>query len=86
MCITVLSLVLLAWIGNRINNFFLAYLITIGMVLLPKIQRQGLLQQSMAMVKPQLERGMSVVSAQIESLASKVQDTYKEKYAMIKTE
>lgn len=85
--ITLASLVLLAWIGNRINNFFLAYLITIGMVLLPKITRQGLLQKSMEMLKPQLERGMSIVSSQIESLVSKVQDTVKEKYTQgIKTE
>ena len=84
--LTALSLVLLAWIGNRINNFFLAYLITIGMVVLPKTLRQGVLQQGMEMLRPQFERGMSIVSAQIESLVSKCQDTVKERYTMIKSE
>ena len=84
--ITVISLMVLAWIGNRINNFFLTYFLTIAMVLLPKIQRQGLMQQSIEKIKPQLEKGLAVISAHVEVLANKVQDTVKEKFKGIKTE
>ena len=84
--VTVTSLVVLAWIGNRINNFFLAYLISIAVVLFPKIHRQGLLQQGFSMLKPQLEKCSQVISAQFEILVNKVQHTAKEKYGWIKTE
>ena len=84
--LTVTSLVVLAWIGNRINNFLLAYLISIAVVLFPKIHRQGLLQQGFSMLKPQLDQTVQMISAQFEILANKVQHTVKEKYTMIKTE
>ena len=41
---TCLSLVTLAYLGNRINNFFLAYLLTLALMMLPGLQRKGLLQ------------------------------------------
>jgi len=83
---TVVSLLILAWIGNRINNFFLAYLISIAAVLFPKIHRQGLLQHGARMLKPHFDKGMEIISTQFEVLANKVQHTVKEKYTMIKTE
>jgi len=43
--VTCLSLVTLAYLGNRINNFFLAYLLTLALMMLPGLQRKGLLQQ-----------------------------------------
>lgn len=42
---TVMSLIGLAWIGNRINNFFLAYLLTLGVAMLPGLLRRGILQR-----------------------------------------
>ena len=84
--VTVASLVVLAWIGNRINNFVLAYLISVAVVLFPKIHRQGLLQQGAGMLKPHLDKGMEIISTQFEVLANKIQHTVKEKYTMIKTE
>jgi len=62
-------------------------MLTIGMVLFPKIHRQGLLQQIMGTLKPQMENGMAILSAQIESIGTKCKDTIKEKYMEnIKTE
>merc|ERR1712156_391512 len=84
--VTCTGLIVLAWIGNRINNFLLAYLISVAVVLFPKIHRQGLLQKGFNMLKPQLESIGQKISAQFEVLANKVQHTVKEKYTMIKTE
>ena len=42
--VTCLSLLTLAWLGNKINNFFLAYLLTLGLMMVPGLQRRGLLQ------------------------------------------
>jgi len=47
---TITSLVALAWIGNRINNFFLAYLLTTGIAMLPGLHRRGLLQKHFSQV------------------------------------
>lgn len=43
--VTVMTLISLAWIGNRINNFFLAYMLTLGVAMLPGLHRRGLLQK-----------------------------------------
>jgi len=43
---TVMSLIVLAWLGNRINNFFLAYLLTLGVAMLPGLLRRGILQRA----------------------------------------
>merc|ERR1712029_975151 len=48
--VTCLSLLALAWFGNKINNFFLAYLLTMGLVMLPGLQRKGLLQKHMTLL------------------------------------
>ena len=42
---TCLFLIVLAWLGNRINNFFLAYALTLGLVMLPGLHRRGILQK-----------------------------------------
>ena len=91
--INVFALLLLAWIGNRINNFFLAYLFTISLVLLPKLLRQGALQKGMSTLKPLFEKFAVIISAQIETLTKKIMDFAKEKlpfakeqYTMLKTE
>lgn len=42
---TVMSLVGLAWIGNRINNFLLAYMLTLGIAMLPGLLRRGIIQK-----------------------------------------
>jgi len=42
---TVMSLVGLAWIGNRINNFLLAYTLTLGIAMLPGLLRRGIIQK-----------------------------------------
>lgn len=83
---TIVALLSLAWIGNRINNFLLAYVLAMALVVLPKLLRQGLLQNGMDMLKPQLEKAFAIISAQFETLYNKVGDTVKEKYTMIKTE
>jgi len=44
------SLVVLAWLGNRINNFFLAYVLTMGLVMLPGLIRRGILEKHFAQV------------------------------------
>jgi hypothetical protein len=43
--IPIMTLISLAWIGNRINNFFLAYLLTLGVAMLPGLHRRGILQK-----------------------------------------
>jgi hypothetical protein len=43
--VTVMTFISLAWIGNRINNFFLAYLLTLGVAMLPGLHRRGILQK-----------------------------------------
>ena len=47
---TVMSLLVLAWIGNRINNFFLAYLLTLGVAMLPGLMRRGILQKHLSQI------------------------------------
>lgn len=42
---TVTSLLVLAWIGNKINNFFLLYLLVLSLLMLPGLHRRGLLQK-----------------------------------------
>jgi len=42
---TCASLVAMAWLGNRINNFFLAYVLTLGLMMLPGLHRRGILQK-----------------------------------------
>ncbi|TRY62830.1 hypothetical protein TCAL_16552 [Tigriopus californicus] len=50
---TVTSLLVLSWIGNRINNFFLLFLLVLGLFMLPGLHRRGILQKycSTAMLK-----------------------------------
>jgi len=45
---TVMTLVGLAWIGNRINNFLLAYLLTLGIAMTPGLLKRGILQKHFA--------------------------------------
>jgi len=42
--VTVGSLMTLAWFGNRINNFLLAYLLTLGVAMMPGLLKRGILQ------------------------------------------
>ncbi len=42
---TILALFTVAWVGNRVNNFFLAYLLTTGALMLPGLQKKGYLKQ-----------------------------------------
>ena len=84
--LTVVILVALAWIGNRINNFFLAYLLTITTLLLPKLLRQGVLQNGMSMLKPLLDQAYVTISVQMEKLTTKYTKKFKEQYTMLKTE
>ena len=44
------SLMVVGWIGNRINNFFLAYLVVLGLLMLPGLHKRGLLKQVFAQV------------------------------------
>merc|ERR1719158_1426605 len=72
-------------IGDYVVPNLLAYIISVAVVLFPKIHRQGLLQKGFNTLKPKLERIGQIISAQFEILANKVQHTVKEKYTMIKT-
>jgi hypothetical protein len=47
---TVFALFFVAWVGNRVNNFFLLYLITLGLLMLPGMHRKGLLKKYFASV------------------------------------
>jgi len=47
---TCLSLIVLAWLGNKINNFFLAYMLVLGLLMLPGLHRRGILQTQLAQV------------------------------------
>lgn len=47
---TVTSLVVMAWLGNRINNFFLAYLLTLSIAMLPGLHRRGILHKHFALL------------------------------------
>jgi len=47
---TVSGLFALAWIGNRINNFFLLYLVVLVVLMLPGLHRKGLLDKYLSQV------------------------------------
>ena len=90
---TVVALMGLAWIGNRINNFLLAYLLTMGTFIFPKLQRQGFFQNEYfksLIEKAQIEKKtaqlMETMSMKLGSLAKQGETWYKEKYTTIKTE
>jgi hypothetical protein len=40
-------LLVLAWVGNTFNNLFLAYVITLKLVLLPGLKHHGIIKQSL---------------------------------------
>jgi Flp pilus assembly protein TadB len=42
---TVVSLFCLAWLGNTINNFFLAYLLNVAVLMIPGLNKKGILKQ-----------------------------------------
>lgn len=45
---TIGALFTLAWVGNHVNNFFLAYLVSLGLSMLPGLHRKGLLKKHCA--------------------------------------
>ena len=45
---TILFFFSMAALGNRINNFFLAYLLTNAILMLPGLHKKGILQQYLA--------------------------------------
>ncbi len=45
---TVIALAAMAWIGNRINSFFLLYLAALTLAMLPGLHRRGLLKKYLA--------------------------------------
>ena len=47
---TLMFFLSLAALGNRINNFFLAYLTTLGVMMLPGLHKRGILQQYTAQI------------------------------------
>jgi len=42
---TVVSLFCLAWLGNTMNNFFLAYLLNVAVLMIPGLNKKGILKQ-----------------------------------------
>lgn len=42
---TIFTLFSVAWIGNKLNNFFLLYLVTLTLLMLPGLHRKGLLKK-----------------------------------------
>jgi hypothetical protein len=42
---TVAALFVAAWLGGRVNNFFLLYLLTLAVALLPGLHKKGLLKK-----------------------------------------
>merc|ERR1712110_567375 len=90
---TVIALMGLAWIGNRINNFLLAYLLTMGTFIFPKLQRQGFFQNEYfksLVEKAQIEKKtaqlMETMTMKLGSLVKQGETWYKEKCTTIKTE
>jgi len=55
---TVTALVSMAWIGNRINSFFLLYLLTLTAVMLPGLHRRGLLKKYFSMITLKVSEAM----------------------------
>jgi len=47
---TVGSLMTLAWFGNRINNFLLAYLLTLAVAMTPGLMRRGIIQTQFSQI------------------------------------
>lgn len=47
---TVISLLTLAWIGNSINNFLLAYLLTLAVAMTPGLMRKGIIQTQFSQI------------------------------------
>jgi len=42
---SIMSLLILAWLGNAIHNLFLTYIVVTGMLLMPGMQSHGILQR-----------------------------------------
>jgi len=55
---TVFTLFTLAWLGNTINNFFLAYLMNVTILMLPGLHRKGVLKQYGAQITLKLAEVM----------------------------
>jgi len=55
---TVFTLFTLAWLGNTINNFFLAYLMNVTVLMLPGLHRKGVLKQYGAQITLKLAEVM----------------------------
>ncbi|XP_013772522.2 ADP-ribosylation factor-like protein 6-interacting protein 1 [Limulus polyphemus] len=48
-------LLVLAWIGNVVNNMLLAFLFVLGLVMLPGLKHQGILQKYISQIAQQLK-------------------------------
>lgn len=55
---TVCALFTLAWIGNRVNNFFLLYFFVLTLAMLPGLHRRGLLQKYFSQVTLKISETM----------------------------
>jgi len=60
------SLLMLAYIGNTINNLLLLYLVTMSIVLLPGLKHHGILQQ----IIKQAIQGVKGVTAKVTAAAT----------------
>ena len=72
---TVAFLLTVAWVGNRINNLLLVYLLAIAAIMLPGLHRRGMLQKAWV-----------IIEFQVEHLSKRISEFAKEKYGLIKTE
>merc|ERR1712223_2367257 len=57
---TVTALASMAWIGNRINSFFLLYLLTLTAAMLPGLHRRGLLKKYFSMITLKVSEAMVI--------------------------
>jgi hypothetical protein len=55
---TVIALISMAWIGNRINSFFLLYLLAVAAAMLPGLHRRGLLKKYFSQVTMKVAEAM----------------------------
>ena len=56
------SLLMLAYIGNTINNLFLLYLLTMSLVLLPGLKHHGILQQIISQSIEKIKAASAIIN------------------------
>ena len=55
---TIFALFSVAWIGNRVNNMFLLYVVVLALAMLPGLHRRGLLKKYFSQITLKISETM----------------------------